>query len=176
MAAPDRCAAHPSRPAVDRCPTCGRARCDADRTAHLEGCSLCTVPPAPPGDERVPLLKAALSAYAVAIAMGFVVAEYVQAELFAYLAPLVLGLLCGFAATSAAGNPPAGRLASRIRLLCVGYSVLGTAFGFVLEGTYGALSTSSQVLLPYLLAGAAAAGWTTPPKRRSAASGGRRGG
>ncbi len=111
------------------------------------------------------LLKATLAANAVAIAMGYVVAEYVQAELFAYLAPLVLGLLTGFAATSAAGNPR-GALARRVRAVCVVYSVLGTAFGFVLEGTYGALAASTDVLVPYLLAGGAAAAWTTPPKAR----------
>ncbi len=178
MAVPDRCAAHPSRPAVDRCPTCERPRCGADRAAHGQACTLCATVARAVVDARIPLLKAALAAYAVAILMGYVVAQYVQAEVFAYLAPLVLGLLCGFAATSAAGNPKAGMLARRIRSLCVVYSVLGTAFGFVLEGTFGALSTSPDVLVPYLLAAAASAAWTTPPKARkpSSPSGDRPGG
>ena len=46
-----RCAAHPSRPAVDACPVCERARCDADRAlAPGGGCTVCTG-----GDTAIPL-------------------------------------------------------------------------------------------------------------------------
>jgi hypothetical protein len=48
--------------------------------------------------------------------------------------------------------------------------VLATAYGFVLEGTYGVLDARKEVLLPYLLSGAAAWLWTRPPRRRVKAS------
>ena len=162
-----RCAAHPSRPAVDDCPDCGRPRCDADRAAG-DGCAVCRgrttqSTPVLPDPER--LVRAALAAYAAAIAGGYVTAEYVGADLFKYLSPAFLGVICGFAATAAARNPGPGALSTRIRWLTVVFGVLGTAWGFVLEGTYGALSTSLDVLVPYLLAGAAGWLWTAPPRK-----------
>lgn len=173
----DRCAAHPGRPAVDACPVCRRPRCGADRAdASLDGgCTVCRAVGARreqararrAADNQERLVRAALAANAAAVLMGYVVAQYVQAELFEYLAPMVLGLLCGFAATTAAGNPGPGALAARVRLVCAVYALLGTAFGFVLEGTFGVLSSSSDVLLPYLVAVGAAWLWTTPPKRKA---------
>ncbi len=171
-----RCAAHPSRPAVDACPVCERPRCDADRAlAPGGGCTVCTGgdkavvldPVRGKARDRELLVRAALGANAAAIAWGYVTSEYVGAELFAYLSPAVLGVLCGGAATAASGSPAAGALSNRIRLVCVLYALLGTAFGFVLEGTYGALSASTDVLIPYAIAAAAAALWTTPPKKRT---------
>ncbi len=53
-----------------------------------------------------------------------------------------------------------------MRLVCALYALLGTAFGFVLEGTFGVLSGSTDVLVPYAVAVGAAWVWTTPPKRR----------
>ena len=173
-----RCAAHPGRPAVDRCPVCERARCDADRaSAPGGGCAVCTGGDKPTtldpvrrtARNRELLVRAALAANGAAIIWGYVTAEYVGAELFAYLSPAVLGVLCGGAATAASGNPGAGALSNRIRLVCMVYALLGTAFGFVLEGTYGALSASTDVLVPYAIAVAAAALWTTPPKKRTKA-------
>ena len=99
--------------------------------------------------------------------MGYVVAEYVQADLFEWLAPAVLGVLTGLAATSASNNPRDLFLARRVRLVSGIYALLGTAYGFVLEGTFGVLSTSTDVLVPYGIAIAAAWAWTTPPKRKS---------
>ena len=68
-----QCAVHPSRPAVDDCPVCGRPRCGADVAAVATGCLGCvseTAAPVatvrPPGDlER--LVRATLAAYAVAL-------------------------------------------------------------------------------------------------------------
>ena len=167
-----RCAAHPGRPAVDACPSCDRARCDADRRDWPAGCTVCRAGAERPAarrtaDDRELLVRAALAANAAAVAMGTVVAQYVQAELFEYLAPLVLGLLCGFAATSAAGGPRRGVLASRVRLVTTGYALLGTALGFVLEGTFGVFSADLDVLLPYVVAAAAAWVWATPPRSRA---------
>jgi hypothetical protein len=99
----------------------------------------------------------------MAVLWGYVEAEYVQAGIFQYLAPLVLGAFTGGVAMAAAGQPR-GKTGTRMRLLAVGYALLGCAWGFVREGTFGALSTSGDVLLPYLLAAVACWGWTLPPK------------
>jgi hypothetical protein len=145
------------------------------------GCAVCQgAPRARPSRERRRaenrelLLRATLAANAASLAMGYVVAEYVQADLFEWLAPAVLGVLTGLAATSASNNPRDGVLARRVRLVSGIYALLGTAYGFVLEGTFGVLSTSTDVLVPYLIAVAAAWAWTTPPKRKGvrASSGG----
>lgn len=174
-----RCAAHPSRLAVGACPTCGRLRCAADEAGWPGGCSVCRgAAGARPSrarrraENRELLLRAVLAANATSLAMGYVVAEYVQADLFKWLAPLVLGVLTGLAATSASGNPRDGVLARRVRLASGIYSLLGTAYGFVLEGTFSALSGSGDVLVPYLIAVAAAWAWTTPPKRKKTAPSG----
>lgn len=112
------------------------------------------------------LVRAALAAFAAAIGWGYVTAEYVGADVFQYLSPAVLGILCGGAATAAAGTPGRGVLSSRIRVVASAFSVLGSALGFVLEGTYAATSTQLDVLLPYAIAAAAAWLWTAPPGRK----------
>jgi hypothetical protein len=167
-----RCAAHPSRPAVDACPVCDRPRCGADQVAAPGGgCTVCggadgrpARRPARPPDERELLVRAALAAYAAAVAWGYVTAEYVGAGYFAYLSPAVLGVLCGGAATSAAGSPRPGPLLQRVRLAAVLLALLGSGLGFVLEGTYGVLSASTDVLVPYAITVAAAWLWTSPPR------------
>ena len=113
-------------------------------------------------------MRASLAAYAAAIAWGYVTAEYVGADLFQYLSPAVLGILCGGAATAAAGTPGPGVLCSRVRWLAAGYAVLGSALGFVLEGTFSALDVRLDVLIPYAIAAAAAWLWTAPPRRPKA--------
>jgi hypothetical protein len=172
-----RCAAHPSRPAVDSCPRCERPRCDADRALGPGGgCVVCRgadPAPTPARSGRVArnrelLVRAALAADAAAVAWGYVTAEYVGADVFQYLSPAVLGVLCGGAATTAAGSPGPGVLSNRIRLVAVLFALLGTALGFVLEGTYRALTASTDVLVPYAIAAGAAWLWTTPPRRRKA--------
>lgn len=172
-----RCAAHPARPAVDSCPLCTRPRCGADQAAAPGGgCAVCLgggVGAAAAVASRRHLLpsqpellvRAMLAANAAAVAWGYVTAEYVGADLFKYLSPAVLGILCGGAATAAAGTPGPGVLGTRVRLLSVVYAVLGSALGFLLEGTYEVLSTSVDVLVPYAIAVAAAWLWTAPPRR-----------
>ena len=75
--------------------------------------------------------------------------------------------MCGGAATAAAGTPGPGVLSNRVRLVAVLFAVLGSALGFVLEGTYGALSAHLDVLVPYAIAAGAAWLWTAPPRRKS---------
>jgi hypothetical protein len=172
---PVRCAAHPGRPAVDTCPVCSRPRCGADQVAAPGGgCAVClgAVPnrravarSVPSATRRELLVRAALAADAAAVAWGYVTAEYVGSELFQYFSPAILGVLCGGAATAAAGTPRRGPLSNQVRLLSVVYSLLGAALGFRLEGTYDVLSTRSDVLVPYAIAAAAAWLWTAPPRR-----------
>lgn len=170
MPAPARCAAHPARPAVDTCPVCARPRCGTDASLSVGGgCAVCggvqkqRALVAPPALEL--LVRGVLGAQLTAAAMAFVVAEYVQAGLFEYAAPAILGAFVGGVALAAAGQPR-GRDGTVMRLVAVGYSLLGCGFGFVKEGTFGVFSTSSDVLVPYAVAAAACWVWTLPPKTR----------
>ncbi|MCW2674012.1 MAG: hypothetical protein JWP14_2601 [Frankiales bacterium] len=163
-----RCAAHPARPAVDSCPVCDRPRCGADAAeARGGGCAICRgsapVRARRPASRLELFVRCALAANLTAVVWGFVEAEYVQAGVFQYLAPLVLGAFTGGVAMAAVGQPR-DQDGTRMRLIAVGYAVLGCAFGFVKEGTFGALSSSGDVLVPYLLAAVACWGWTLPPK------------
>jgi hypothetical protein len=155
-AATSRCAGHPSRPAVDACPVCGRPRCGS--CARAAGCPL-DRPAAtgPSGAERA--VRGALAGTAAALPGGLVAAEYVGAPVFWLLAPLVLGVLCGAAVARAAGAGPA------VRPVAVVYAVLGTAFGFLVEGSRAPLGLDAQVLLPYAAAAAGGLLWTLPPRR-----------
>ncbi|MCU1591490.1 MAG: hypothetical protein JWP11_2746 [Frankiales bacterium] len=165
-----RCAVHPSRPAVDACPVCGRPRCGADAAAPVRGCLACTpldsataAVVAPPTDvER--LVRATLAAYAVALLGGPVGSEYVGATVFEYLGPFVVGVICGGAATRAAGTDGRDRIGRAVRGLSALLAVLSVAFSFVLEESRDALSVSPQVLLPYAAAVAGAILWTIPPR------------
>lgn len=162
-----RCVAHPSRPAVDRCPRCGRPRCGAD--AVTESCPVCRAEQAAEARRTAPLLevvvRAALGASGLAFPSGWVLAEYVGSPVFQYLAPVVVGVACAAAATGASGDP-AGRARTVMRAVAVLYAVLGTALGFVLDGTYGVLSARADVLVPYLAAAGGAWLWSAPPRRR----------
>ena len=167
-----RCGVHPVRRAVDRCPVCDRPRCAADAAAAPGGgCPSCLG--VRPGDEApakrsVPLVeacvRAALAAQAVALLGGVVAAEYVDAQLFAYLTPFVVGVLTGAAAQSASGGVRTGPVASRVRVVAAVYAVLGVGLGFALERSKDALDPST--LLPYLAAVAGVVLWTLPPKPR----------
>lgn len=166
-----RCAVHPGRPAVDRCPVCDRPRCGADLAAgREEGCEVCRGERATDRDLQRPaphfelLVRALVAANLSATAWSFVLAEYVDAPLFKYLAPMVLGILVGAVASAAAGSPRGGRLGHQVRVVSVGYAVLGAGLGFVLEGTYSARPSSLHVLIPYAIAAAGAWLWTAPPR------------
>ncbi|HUR52174.1 MAG TPA: hypothetical protein VMZ11_08625 [Mycobacteriales bacterium] len=170
MALPDRCVAHPSRPAVDRCPVCDRPRCGAD--ASGPGCAVCHGRAAvePRAASLLELLvRAALGAHALAVVAGVVLQEYPGSPVFGYLAPAVGGAAVGAAATAAAGEPRGPHL-QPVRIVAVVYALLATALGFALEGTYDVYEPRVSVLLPYVAAAAAAWFWTKPPKRRVTAS------
>ena len=169
-----RCGVHPVRRAVDRCPVCALARCAADaEAAPGGGCASCGGTPIgesrdarrrPTSRER--LVRAALAAYGVALLGGVVAAQYVGAQLFAYLTPFVVGVLTGAAAQAAAGGARTGSDATRVRVLAVVYAVLGVALGFALERSQDAFDTST--LLPYAAAAVGVVLWTLPPKTRPA--------
>jgi hypothetical protein len=168
-----RCGVHPVRRAVDRCPVCARPRCAADaQDAPGGGCPACQgVPPGAGAVVRqVPALesvvRAALAATAVALLGGVVAAEYVDAQLFAYLTPFVVGVLTAAAAQTAAGGARTGTAAMRVRAVAIVYALLGVGLGFALERSKDALEAST--LLPYLAATAGVVLWTLPPKERAA--------
>jgi hypothetical protein len=112
------------------------------------------------------LVRAALAAYGVALLGGLVAAQYVGAQLFAYLTPFVVGVLTGAAAQAASGGSRTGRDALAVRVVAGVLAVLSVALGFALERSQHVLDPAA--LLPY---GAAVLGvvlWTLPPKRRPA--------
>lgn len=168
-----RCAVHPSRPALDACPVCGRPRCAADAAAHgPRGCAACALPATAPGPPPAPVLerlvRGALAALGAAVLGGLVAAQYVDAELFAHLTPVVVGAACGAAAQAASGvvrgpERGRGRTADLVRVEAAVAAVLGVGLGFVLEGSRDPLS--GHAVLPSLLAVAGAVLWTLPPRR-----------
>ena len=165
-----RCAVHPSRPAVDDCPVCGRPRCGADVAAVAVGCLGCAgeaerwTPPVRPAGDAERLVRAALAAYAVALLGGPVGSEYVGSTVFEYLGPFVVGIICGGAATRAAHTNGRGPIGTAVRALASVMALLGVAFSFVLEESQDVLSVSPDVLLPYAAAVVGALLWTLPPR------------
>jgi hypothetical protein len=169
-----RCAVHPSRPAVDDCPVCGRPRCGADAADVAVGCRGCVsdgevaaTRGAPPS-EIEQLVRASLAAYAVALIGGPIGSEYVGATIFEYLGPFVVGMICGGAATRAAHTNGHGQIGRAVRGIAAGLAVLGVAFSFLLEKSQDVLSGSPHVLLAYAAAVAGALLWTMPPRSRRA--------
>ncbi len=122
-----RCGVHPSRPAVDSCPVCGRLRCGADAAAageHGHGCPSCggsSSEPRRPAAGRGPselerYVRAALGATVAALVWGKVTSEYVGSTFFSDISPALLGVACGAAATRAAGSDGSGRTGLRVRV------------------------------------------------------------
>ena len=115
-------------------------------------------------------MRAALGAFAVALAGGLVASEYVGSGLFAYVAPFVIGVVCGWAATKAAASDGRGPLGTRVRAVGAVLGVLGVGFGFLHEQSLAPVSFDDDVLLPYVAAVAGAVLWTMPPRRPQGAS------
>lgn len=129
-AAEGRCAAHPSRPAHERCPTCGRPRCARD--AGLGGhCALCA-PGAAPTDARSPL--AALVATAVAGTLlattgAAIGQEYVGAQVFSVLLPALVGVVIAATAAALVGSPPTP-VRHAVAVLCGAYAGISALLDF----------------------------------------------
>lgn len=90
--------------------------------------------------------------------------EYVGAAVFAFLGPVVVGVLCGAAGVRAARTDGRGRLGRQVRAVTAGYALLGVALGFRLEGSQPVLSGRFDVLVPYACAVAGALFWTRPAR------------
>lgn len=167
-----RCGVHPVRRAVDRCPVCSLARCAADAEQALGGgCASCGGTPV--GQTRAALrritpterlVRAALAAHGVAVLGGVVAAQYVGAQLFAYLTPFVVGVLTAAAAQAAAGGVRTGPLVPRVRAIALVYALIGVALGFAIERSQDVVSGGA--LVPYVAAVAGVVLWTLPPKQR----------
>lgn len=114
--------------------------------------------------ERV--VRAALAAQGASVLGAVVASQYVQAPLFSYLTPFVVGVLTAAAAQAAAGGARSGPQAQRVRLIAIGYALLGVALGFVLEQSTSIVDSST--LLPYAAAVVGVLLWTLPPKARPA--------
>ena len=101
---------------------------------------------------------------------GLVSSEYIGAPYFAYIAPFLVGVLCGAVMLRAAGSTGAGQLGRRVRLLTVVYAVLGVGVGFKLvPGGGSAWHPVLEVAPAYVCAVLGAVLWTWPAKRRPAA-------
>jgi hypothetical protein len=166
-----RCAVHPLRRAADACPVCARPRCAADAAAAPGGgCVVCQGrADGPSGSRATPLeqlVRAALAGYGAAVLGGVVAAQYVDAQLFAYLTPFVVGVLTAAAAQAAAAGPRSGRFALQVRVVAAVLAVLGVALGFALERSTDVLDGST--LLPYVAAVTGVVLWLLPPKARPA--------
>ncbi|HVE98921.1 MAG TPA: hypothetical protein VNA12_07055 [Mycobacteriales bacterium] len=166
----DRCAAHPGRPAHDRCPVCGLARCAADAVGGAVGCRVCggrdpEQPTTTPVDTRA-LVGAAVLAHLTSVASGFVGQQYVEVRYFSLLVPAGVGILCAIAAERGAGRARG----LGIRLVAAAYGVLSAGLAFRLEGSVDLFGPVGTVGPPYLAAAAGAWLWTQPPSRKRRAA------
>ena len=156
-----RCAVHPSRPAVDDCPVCGRARCDADRAAYATGgggCAACgsgQVTGRAPASELERLVRAGLVAFVLGLIGGWIGTEYIGAGAFEDIVPGLVGLACASSAAAAA-RTTRGRLDIAARALGGLAAVLGTALAYKLVPGGGDPWSPAGTVLPTY--GAAVAG------------------
>jgi hypothetical protein len=160
-----RCAVHPSLPAVDDCPVCGRGRCGPDAAAAPGGgCAACqgrVRPPGPPPLDLAALAGAACAAGIVLVPVGLVASEYVGAGFVGYVVPLFVGIIVSMAAEAGARK----KRGLALQVLAAVYSVLSVAVG--LRDPRAAASPFSplgRVLALYALAAAASVLWTLPPR------------
>ena len=95
--------------------------------------------------------------------------EYIGAPYVAYIAPFLVGVLCGAVMLRAAASTGAGPVGSRVRALAVVYAVLGVGVGFKLvPGGGSAWHPVLEVAPAYVCAVLGAVLWTWPAKRRPA--------
>ncbi len=162
-----RCAAHPARPAVDACPTCGRPRCGADAKTFGAGCAACPTQQRPqPTPRSESLVRAALAALPMCLAGGAVSSEYVGTTAFDVIVPFLVGVAVGAVAVAAAGRPePRTRLL--VRAVAVLYAVVGAAYGYrLVVGGQDPFGPFTDVAPAYAAAAAGAWLWTMPSRRR----------
>jgi hypothetical protein len=155
-----RCAVHPSRPAVDVCPVCGRPRCGADASEALGGgCRACR---GNAGETdigrflRSPaerLIAGSLAAFVLGLIGAVIASEYVGAQGFAEIVPFLVGLACSAGAAMAARTSGKGRLDLGVRFIGAIAAVLATALSFrLVPGGQSPFTPLRDVGLPYLAA------------------------
>lgn len=102
---------------------------------------------------------------------GWIGTQYVDVHLFSIIAPALVGLATGWAATSAAGGPADPQLRRRTLLVGAAAAVLSAGLAFRLEsgGGQNPLSSWGEVGPPYVAAVIGTLAWPIvfgPPKRR----------
>jgi len=170
----NRCALHPARLAVGNCPRCARPRCGADAASYGErGCGACvaTVAAAPGAPYAERTVRAGLAAFAVALVGGWIATQYVDVQFFSVVAPGLVGLATGWAASAAAGGPRDARLRRTTLLVAAFAAVLSAGLAFRLEAGGGQDPVSSwhEVGPPYLAAIFGTLAWPivfAPPARK----------
>lgn len=163
-----RCAAHPARPAADDCPVCGRARCGSDAASFgTAGCAACFRQPrtrqVTPGELVV---RASAAALATAYVGGWIAAQYVDTQYFAVLAPGLVALACGWAASAATG----GSRGARTSAVAVAAGLLATGLSDrLVPGGQNLFLPPGHRLPPYIAAVVGALAWPVlfgPPRGR----------
>jgi len=152
-----RCAVHPARVSVDRCPRCARPRCGVDAAEHgARGCGACLSPapesPGAPYLER--LVRAGVAAFMVALVGGWIATQYVDVQYFSLVAPGLVGLATGWAASAAAGAPADVRVRRATLVVGAVAAVLSAGLAFRLQSAGGEDPVGSwhEVGPPYLAA------------------------
>lgn len=124
-----RCAAHPARPARDRCPRCGRPRCAADRDRG-DCCALCGETDSREGWGPLPVLVGAGVAGILGAVTGAALGqEYVGAHVFSVVFPMLVGLVIAALTVTWAG-PMRPRLRHAVGAAAAGFAGLSALLDF----------------------------------------------
>jgi len=173
-----RCAVHPARVSVDRCPRCARPRCGVDAADYDgRGCGACLNPaPVAPGAPYLErLVRSGAAAFVVALIGGWIGTQYVDVQYFSLVAPGLVGLATGWAASAAAGAPADVRIRRAALLIGAVAAVLSAGLAFRLQSGGGQDPVGSwhEVGPPYLVAVIGTLAWPIvfgPPTRNGSAA------
>src|SRR4051794_10583411 len=127
-----RCAAHPARPAVDRCRVCDRPRCGVDAADYgARGCPSCAVVrTVQVAGTRELLVRAGLAGYIVALVGATFATQYARERGFSLLAPALVGLATSWACGAATGSSARPRRSAMA--VASAMAVLSAALAFAL--------------------------------------------
>jgi hypothetical protein len=121
------------------------------------------------------VVRSGAAAFVVALLGGWVGTQYVDVHVFSVLAPGLVGLATGWAATAAAGGPSDVRLRRATLAVGAAAAVLSAGLAFRLEsgGGQDPLGSWGEVGPPYLAAVIGTLAWPIvfgPPTKRPAAA------